>query len=106
MTSGKLRERVTIQQATEATAESGQTSETWSTYVYAYADVRTTSGKEFFAEDKYNSHVTHTVMLRWRDGITEKMRVLWGTRILNIIYVGEDRTHERSMILNCVEVKS
>ncbi len=106
MKTGTLRTRITIQQATNVTSESGQTVKTWSAYGYEYADIRTPSGRDFFGSDKFNAQVTHTVLIRWRDGVTEKMRVKWGTRTLNIVYISEDRTHERNMVLNCAEEKA
>lgn len=105
MTSGKLRERVEIQQATDAVSASGQVVKTWSTYAFEYAEVKTPTGREFFGMDKFNAQVSHVVRIHWNSGVTEKMRVVWGTRILNIAVISEDNTHGRWMWLNCLEEK-
>lgn len=105
MTSGKLRERVEIQQATDALTESGQAVKTWSTYASEYAEVRTPTGRDFFGQDKFNAQVSHVVRIHWNSGVTEKMRVIWGARTLNISVISEDNTHGRWMWLNCLEEK-
>jgi len=106
MQAGKLRESVTIQQKTDVVSDSGEAVATWSTYAAAFADIRTPSGREFFGQDKFNATVSHIVTVRWVTGIKPEMRVLWGSRILNIIYINEDRQHAKMMQLNCMEAKS
>lgn len=106
MTHGKLRERVTIQQSTDVIAESGQVEKTWSAYALEYAEIKTPTGRDFFASDKFNANVSHVVRIHWNSGVTEKMRVLWGTRILNIVFISEDQQHARWMWLNCLEEKA
>jgi SPP1 family predicted phage head-tail adaptor len=105
MQSGKLRESITIQQKTDVVSDSGEVVATWTTYASAFADIRTPSGREFFGQDKFNATASHVVTVRWNAGITPAMRVLWGSRILNIIYINEDRQHANMMQLNCMEAR-
>jgi len=106
MTCGKRRHRIEIQTATETSPESGQVSRTWGFFAYRYASVKTATGREFFGHDKLNAQVDHVVNVRWCDGVTGKMRVLWGTRVLNIVHVSEDDKHKNEMWLYCKEKKS
>lgn len=106
MTSGKLRERVEIQQSTDVVGESGQVAKTWSTYAFEYAEVKTPTGRDFFGSDKFNAQVSHIVRIHWNSGVTEKMRIVWGFRTLNIAVISEDNTHGRWMWLNCMEEKA
>jgi SPP1 family predicted phage head-tail adaptor len=105
MQSGKLRESITIQQKTDVISDSGEAVATWTTYASMFADIRTPSGREFFGQDKFNATVSHVVTVRWNAGITPAMRVLWGSRVLNIIYISEDRQHAKMMQLNCMEAR-
>lgn len=104
MNSGRLRNQITIQQATITTGASGVSEKAWTTFASAFADIRTPTGKEYFAQDKFNAQVSHVVTIRWIDGITAGMRVLWGAKTLNIEYVSEDRKNCRALYLHCKEV--
>jgi SPP1 family predicted phage head-tail adaptor len=106
MNAGALRHSVIVQFATDTVKESGQTEKTWSQYANRFAEILTPSGEKFFGMDKFNAKVTHVVRIRWLDGITEKMRVMWGVRILNIVFISEDKDHGRWMWLNCLEEKA
>jgi SPP1 family predicted phage head-tail adaptor len=103
---GRLREIITIRQKTDIIAESGKVTQNWSFFAQVFAEVRTMSGKEFLAQEKVKAQVSHIVTIRWLDGISEKMNILWGTRVLNIVHIGEDRDHARMMQLVCMEAKS
>ena len=105
MQSGKLRFRVTIQQGNETTDGEGEQVQSWTAFKQRWADIRTITGKEYYTHDTTKVQAAQRVFIRWTDGVTESMRILWGTRILNIVHIGEDRTHERMMILSCEETK-
>ena len=104
MQSGKLREVITIQQKSETLTDSRQVEISWVTFASGvYAGIETVSGKEFYAESKYNAQISHVVRIRYSAGVKPEMRVLWGSRVLNIAHIGEDRKHANMMVLNCME---
>lgn len=106
MTGGRRREVISIQQKTDAVLESGQVETTWSDFATGIrAAITTPSGREFFGHDKLNAQASHVVNIRWLDGVLPDMRVVWGSRILNIEYVSEDRKHACEMWLYCKEVR-
>ena len=106
MQSGRLREIINIQQKNTVVSEAGEQVITWTDFKSSVrAEILTPTGREFFGHDKLNSHVSHVVKTRWIDGVLSEMRILWGTRILNIEYVSEDRTHAREMWIYCKEVR-
>ena len=106
MEAGKLRHIIRIQQANYATSESGQTQTTYSDFATGvFAEIKTISGHEQMKAGKLDAQVTHMVTIRWRDGVFENMRILWGIRELNIVYISEDDTHKREMYLYCKESK-
>lgn len=90
MQSGKLRFRVIIQSTTQTQTAEGEANDSWVTNSTLWADIRTITGKEYYTHETNKVQATHRVWLRWTDGITEKMRVKWGTRYLNIVHIGED----------------
>lgn len=105
-TAGRKREIIKLQSPARTTSESGQVTNSftdWATGVFA--EIKTVSGREFFAHEKFNGQVSHVVTINWRDGVKPEMRIVWGTRNLNIQYVSEDDTHKREMYLYCLEKK-
>lgn len=106
MQSGRLRETINIQQKNTVVSEAGEQVVTWSTFKSSIrAEIQTPTGREFFAHDKLNAQVSHVVKTRWIDGVLPEMRILWGTRILNIEYISEDRKHAREKWIYCKEVR-
>ena len=103
MNTGRLRNAITIQQSIVATGSSGASTKTWTVFATVFADIRTPTGKEYFGQDKFNSQVSHVVTIRWIEGVTPSMRIIWGSRTLNIEYVSEDRTNRRMLYLDCKE---
>lgn len=104
MIAGRLRNSITIQVASGTVQGSGATAKAWTTFATGWADIRTPTGKEFFAQDKFNRQASHVVTMRWIDGVTAGMRILWGAKTLNIEYVSEDRKNCRTLYLHCKEV--
>jgi len=100
---GPLRHRVTIQQTAETQNDYGETNNTWSEYVKRWADVRQLRGQEALLAEQTQSRTTHRVRMRHVSGLTSKMRIKWGARILNINGIQEDRTHQRETVVMCTE---
>jgi SPP1 family predicted phage head-tail adaptor len=82
---GRLRERVTVQQATESRNSLGETLLTWSTYAERWASVEGVSAREVLAAGQMDVTVTHRVRMRYVDGMTQNMRLLWRNRTLDIV---------------------
>lgn len=103
---GMLRERVTIQTPVYSKSASGADVATWVDFVTLNADVRQSkrgAGLESLSADRFAAKVQWDVTIRWYDGITESMRVLWGTRALNILRVPDTGLRVPGMLLECEE---
>lgn len=82
---GKLRERVTIQQATESRNALGETVLSWATFAERWASVEGVSAREAIELGQADVSVTHRVRMRYVDGMTQNMRLVWRGRVLEIV---------------------
>jgi len=82
---GRMRERVTVQQATERRNSLGETTLEWATYASRWASVQGVSSREALELGQVDVSVTHRVRMRYVDGMTHNMRLLWRGRLLEIV---------------------
>jgi SPP1 family predicted phage head-tail adaptor len=82
---GKLRERVTIQQAAESRNALGETTLAWSTFTERWASVEGVSSREALELGQADVSISHRVRLRYVNGMTHNMRLVWRGRTLDII---------------------
>lgn len=99
---GRLRERVTIQNATENRNAMGETTQTWGTYAERWASVQGISAREFLLSGQQQTEISHRVRLRYVDGLTSTMRVLWRGRVLEIASALEHNNRSEHELL-CTE---
>jgi SPP1 family predicted phage head-tail adaptor len=81
---GRLRERITIQQASETRNALGESVQSWATFAERWASVDGLSSREVLLTGQQQTEVTHRVRLRYVDGFTGLMRILWRGRVLEI----------------------
>jgi SPP1 family predicted phage head-tail adaptor len=82
---GKLRERVTIQQADEARNSLGETTLSWATFTERWASVEGVTAREALGLGQLEISITHRVRLRYVTGLTQQMRLIWRGRTLEIV---------------------
>ena len=82
---GRMRERVTVQQATERRNSLGETTLEWATYASRWASVQGVSSREALELGQVDVSVTHRVRMRYVDGMTHNMRLSWRDRVLEIV---------------------
>lgn len=105
MNIGRLRHRVTIQQATITRGDRGAEVLAWADVATVYADIRTVGGQEqVLANQLETATLLHTITIRYRMGITPKMRVKWGTRIFGVEAIVESDNRMRTLALSCREL--
>ncbi len=88
LNAGDLRQRVSLQTATE-TLTNGQLIAVWATTASYWAKVVAIGGTEALNAGKLTPVRTFEITLRNVATITEKQRLLFGSRILNITSVAE-----------------
>ena len=84
---GQLRDRVTVQTATETRAANGQVVYAWTDNGEEWADVKFLSGLETIAANMQVSDTRCSVRLRYRDGITSANRIIFETQIYDVLSV-------------------
>jgi SPP1 family predicted phage head-tail adaptor len=82
---GKLRERVTIQQATERRNSLGETTLEWATFAERWASVEGVTAREALGLGQLEVSITHRVRLRYVTGLTQQMRLQWRGRTLEVV---------------------
>lgn len=114
-TAGSYDQRVTIQQLNPAPTrdDAGAVDRTddnnWQTYAARWASIKAISGTEINEADQTAARATHEVRLRSDSEtrtITRQMRIIHGSRTLNIEHVSDLDAAKREMYLLCTEAAS
>jgi SPP1 family predicted phage head-tail adaptor len=74
---GSLRNLISIQQKTVTVDSNGDRTEAWDSYHDAWASIETGNGREFFQAKQTWADLSHTITMRWKEGIKHEMRVLF-----------------------------
>lgn len=102
----RLRNKVIIQSYTDTIDASGGPITTWSNFITRYASVVPLNGNEYFTAQQLNVDINVRIRLRYDNQaatITEKHRVLWGTRTYDILTVINRQELNKEIILMCQE---
>jgi SPP1 family predicted phage head-tail adaptor len=99
---GRLRERVTVQRSTETRNRLGETTQSWSTFAERWASVQGLSSREVLLTGQQQTEVTHRVRMRYLNGMTGSMRILWRGRVLEITSLLEHNNRSEHELL-CTE---
>lgn len=110
MRSDKLRHRITIQQAIETQGPTGEMSVVWSDFADVAASVEPLRGREFWAAKEMQAQVTTRIRIRYLEGVTPKMQVLFskssGIKSYLIDSVINEEERDKYMQLMCQEIVS
>ena len=104
MQAGTLRHRVAIQETLSLAQNSyGEPVTTWGTVATVWASVSPLSGRELAMAQQVRPDVTHKVVMRHRDNVTPKQRILHDSRALEIESVRNADERDRMLELMCKE---
>lgn len=99
---GRFEQRVTLQQRVAGVNALGQASTSWATVVDLWAAVEPLRGREFFAAGQTQSEVTTRITIRYRQGITSAMRLVWRGQPYDIRDVIEPNGQRQTLELMCL----
>jgi SPP1 family predicted phage head-tail adaptor len=81
----ELRTRLTLQRKVATSDQIGGRTVTWENVAVVWGNVKPVSAGERIRADRIDPQITHTVHIRFRDGVTEDMRFrMPGGRYLTI----------------------
>ena len=89
-----MRDYVTIERNTPTQGSSGEEIDSWATLANTWCFIRAMSGDE--------SIVTHKISMRYRD-LVHTDRIVFGSRIFDIISVIDSRGQGRELVLEAKE---
>lgn len=99
MKTGNLRHYITIEQQTETFNSEGELVTTWTTYKNVWAEILPLVGREFWASKQVNSETTGKLRIRYIAGVTPKMRIKFGSRILNITGIVNTEEKNKEIVI-------
>ena len=102
----RLRDKVIIQAYTDTIDAAGGPTITWATFITRYASIVPLNGNEYFTAQQLNVDISVRIRLRYDTlaaTITSKHRVLWGSRIYDILTVINRQERNKEIILMCQE---
>ena len=99
MNSGKLRHRITIQSKGVARDSFGAEVITWLTEKTVWASVDPIFGREYFLAHQVQADVTHSIRIRYYEGLRPDWRILFGSRIFDIKSIINLEERGREMVL-------
>lgn len=106
MRAGILRHRVSLQSRSETRDAMGGTTFSWATYATRWARIETTGGAESPVGVGVASETTHTVTMRYDStlsAVVPRDRVLFGSRVLDVVAVVRDEQRPITLMLTCKE---
>lgn len=104
MRAGRLRNQVTIQTPTETrSGTSGQVVKSWATLATVWAGIEPLSGRELAQAGAEQSVSDFRIVLRYLSTVTNKCRVVFGSRVFEIQSVINRNERGADMELRCTE---
>lgn len=82
---GRMDRRIAIETPVEARDASGSLSRSWAALATVHAHVRRSPGREFLAGGAVQDGGEIVFVVRWREGITGKCRVLYAGAYYSVI---------------------
>jgi head-tail adaptor len=93
MRGGRKGSQVTIEQSTPSQSDSGQLTDSWSTYKTLWMEIAPIAGRETARSRQVLAEADSFGRYDWLDApaVTPRMRVVYGTRIFDILHVANHR---------------
>jgi SPP1 family predicted phage head-tail adaptor len=96
---GELRERVTVQIASQTTNALGEMVPAWSDSATVWASVQGVTAREFLLAGQQQTEISHRVKMRYLPGLSQQNRLEWRGRTLEIISILERENRSEHELL-------
>ena len=103
MQAKRLPHGIKIQKPVSTKGNSGGQIKTWEDHVTCLAFVKPLQGREYFAAKQVQAETSHKIIMWYQPGITSKMRVIFGGRVLEIESVINVDERNVELQLMCVD---
>lgn len=106
MRAGKLNHRVTIEQlvvGSPSVTAIGEPDATWTTFATVWAGIEPLRTRELIAAQAVQSETTGTIRMRYLAGVTAAMRVVYGSRVFQILGIQNINEADRELLLTVSE---
>ena len=104
MRAGNLRYFVEIQQNTQSQDSAGALVDSWVSFASVWAAVWPVSAKEHIAGNVEQMTVTHRVKIRFLPGVKANMRILFSSRVFDIVSIINPDERGEQLDLLCKEI--
>jgi len=104
MRSGNLKHKITIQEIISMKNTLGEPTQDWYTFMNAWARIVPIRANEYRAAQGLVEKITHTVTIRYTDGIESDMRILYGSRVFEIKGILDFNEEHKRLDLMCEEL--
>ena len=103
MQAGKLNKRITIQEYSEASNSIGEPIKSWSDVATVWAGFKTLKGSEKFRNEQVLADVSASIIIRYRDDVTSKQRIIFGSNTYEILSVINPEMANKMLLIDCKE---
>lgn len=100
---GELNRRITLQARSTSKSAFGAQVATWSDVATVWARIEPRAGAEPIEAGSLRGVLSHVIRIRYRSGVVPAMRVLYGSRILDVTSVVDVDEAHVALDLYCAE---
>lgn len=105
MNPGKLNKRITFQRKTSAKDDDGfENTQQYEDVISVWAGAKTISGREYYQAAAVQNEKQVRWIIRYREGLTEDMRIRFKSRIFEIKAILDDDELKKTLTIVCEEV--
>ena len=102
---GALRHRITFQQPVQARNDRKEMITTWEDWKTVWASIMPEDGREFYRAKLENAEIHGLIGIRYLPGVERTMRIKFGDRVFDIIWIRDRQERRREMRIAYKEAK-
>jgi len=103
---GDLRHRISLQELVSIPDGMGGFSEEWQDVATVWASVEPLRGQERYLAQQTLQEVTHKVTMRYREGVSTRMRIFFGGRLFTIKAILDPEERHKWLEILCSEISA